>query len=341
MPDSSYVLWHDDRSNLWPQAVFRDVVDHLQSQGVDVRCQGRGFFTTHMWGRVQREASLVDSFAVLQDERSGSYVVMDCHDWTVPEELMLHMRDPRCQLILKCQYRAAPGRWRRRLRPGQLNDVQGMRRAIVRPWTYFDLHWPTQHDLHLELRSEPRTDARMFFRGGLTGFDRERANFKPGRDRDMKNMRRPIFEALQRMGLTNDDPEWIPYEPYIREMATYRVALSLSGDGEFCHRDMEALGIGVPLLRPRLRNQVHERLREDFHYVSVDADPERDSPDEMARKIAERYREVIAMPDFLDSVARNGAAWYDRNVAPARVLDLTTELLGLRANRGSLLEAGM
>lgn len=61
----------------------------------------------------------------------------------------------------------------------------------------------------------------------------------------------------------------------------------------------------------------------------------------MARKIAERYREVIAMPDFLDSVARNGAAWYDRNVAPARVLDLTTELLGLRADRGSLLEAGM
>jgi len=332
---SSYVLHHDDRSTLWPQVVFQHVVDHVRLQGHEVKCEGRGTFRTNFFGRMQRVATLEDSFAVLQDVSTDHYIVMDCHDWTVPEDLRLYLRDPRCELILKCQFRPAETRMRRRLTPGQLNDVRGMRRAIVQPWTYFDLHWPQFHELHLELRSAVRTDQRMFFRGGLSGFDPDRSNFKPGRNRDMKNMRRPTFEALAAMGVMNDDPEWIPYEPYIKEMSGYRIALSLSGDGEFCHRDMEALGIQVPLLRPRMRNQMHDPLKEDYHYISVDADPERDSPTEMAKKVADRYHTVIEQPDFLDTVARNGAAWYDRNVAPGPAMALTTELLGIRAMQRS------
>ena len=74
---------------------------------------------------------------------------------------------------------------------------------------------------------------------------------------------------------------------------------------------------------------------DDYHYISVDADPERDSPTEMAKKVADRYHTVIEQPDFLDTVARNGAAWYDRNVAPGPAMALTTELLRIRAMQRS------
>jgi hypothetical protein len=334
MPGATYSLIRDERSDLWPQALFLNVARHLQSQGVDVRCVSRNTFPTRMWRRFQREVVLGDSFAVLQDDSSGDYIVLDCHDWTVPDELVAYMRDPRCQRILKCQYRAPSRRRRRRLRPGPLRDIQGMRRDVVQPWTYFDLHWPSQQDRHMALRSVERTDSRMFFRGGLTRFDPHQLRFD-SKERDMKNMRTPIFEALHSRGLTNDDPAWIPYEPYIEQMSTYRIALSLSGDGEFCHRDMEAFAIEVPLLRPRLRNQVHETLRENFHYVSVDIDPEKALPAEVAEAVADRYQTVVGMPDYLASIARNGAEWYDRNVSVPRALDLTVRLLGIELPRPS------
>jgi hypothetical protein len=328
MAAGSYTLFRDDRSDLWPQRLFGDIADHLRSHGVDVRCEGRPTFRTRTWGRRTREAALGDSFAVLQDDRSGDYVVLDCHDWTVPFEMARYMRDSRCRLILKCQYRApAPGRLRR-LKVGPLRDIQGIRCAIVRPWTYFDLHWPSEQDRHIALRTTERTDPRMFFRGGLTGFDPIAIAPLLGQ-RDMKNMRQPVIEALLRRGIMNDDPSWIPYEPYIEQMATHRIGLSLPGDGEFCHRDMEAFAIGVSLLRPRLRNGCHDLLRENHHYISVDVDPETASPAQVAERIAECYSSVIDRPEYLASIARNGAEWYDRNVRVPSVLDLTVRLLGI------------
>jgi hypothetical protein len=323
------VLHYDERPDpdRWCQRIFLAVTRHLEARGVCVRLDGSGSFETRSRDRPSHVVPLSDSFAVLQDDRSGQYRVLDCHDWTVPKEMRWFLEDRRCRLILKCQYKTPPMLRRRVVLPGPDSDLHGARRDIVRPWTYFDTYWPVEQDRHAALRSAVPTDRRMYFRGEVTGDWSALPIQRLARWKDARNARQPVVETLRDRGILDAGEDEVPYARYAEEMADHRIALSLPGNGDFCHRDVEALGIGACLLRPRLRNQCHEELREDFHYVSVDTDTLKDSPAVVAARIAERYESVIDAPDLLASVARNGAEWYDRNVRFPACIDLTTELL--------------
>jgi hypothetical protein len=61
----------------------------------------------------------------------------------------------------------------------------------------------------------------------------------------------------------------------------------------------------------------------------VDTDFGKDPPSEVAARIEERYRQVIDRRDYIARVARNAAAWYDRNIRFPQSMDLTARLLGL------------
>jgi hypothetical protein len=144
-----------------------------------------------------------------------------------------------------------------------------------------------------------------------------------------------VLEALHSRGLLNPDQERVSYKQYLQEMATHHVVLSLPGFAEVCHRDIEAFALGAALLRPKLRNRFHDELIPNFHYVSVDTDLEGDPAPVVAARIEERYLSVIKTPEYLMTVARNGAAWYDRNVRASESIALTARLLGLDSDATS------
>jgi hypothetical protein len=267
-----YTLFRHDRPNDWRQKVFSLVAEQLRNEGVDVRIKDRANFRVRRLNLLGQDVPIRDSLAILQNDRTLLYWLLDCHDCTAPWDPHFFLEDLRCRGVLKCQYR-----------PSDLKT----------------------------LRRRERTLSQMYFRGQLW------------------DERKPVVEILQQQKVVNPDHTPVSYEEYLRELASYRLVLSLPGFDDFCHRDVEAFAAGACVLRPRLRNRFHEELRADFHYISVDTDFGKDTPSEAAARIEERYRQVIDRRDFIASVARNAAAWYDRNIRFPQSMDLTARLLGL------------
>jgi len=293
-----YTLYRDAAEIDWRQRVFEHLVEHLRERGLDVGIEARDTFDLRLSGVFRRTIAIRDSLAVLQEHRSGEFRVLDCHDWVDPDDVALMVRDPRCRVILKCQYSSTAFR--------------GRRFRILRPWTYFDQHWPAMDDIDLQsLRARPRAADTAYFRGYLWD---ERARVVP---------------ILQQRGVLNADESPVPYHAYLEESARAPLILSLPGMAEFCHRDVEGFAIGTPVLRPRLFNSFHDDLEADRHYVSVDTDIEKDPPEVAAARIEERFRQVVGDADFLRHVADNAMRWYDRNVPRAVSMPLTASLLGL------------
>jgi hypothetical protein len=296
-----FLLVRNETDRDWRQEVFTRVADHLRARGRTVDVVHRETFDLHQRGRLGRlravPLAVRDSVAFLQEVSSGEFWVLDCHDWPDPADLEPIVRDPRCQRVLKCQY--DPDR------------LAAERYSSVTPWTYFEPTWPALQERVAPLRARARTEPIMYFRGHLW------------------EEREPVVRLLQERGVLNPDASDVPYERYLDEMASHAVALSLSGMGDFCHRDVEALAVGTCLLRPRLPIRFHGALEPDVHYVSVDTDIESDPPQLAAQRIEERFRDLIRNRGYLDFVALKGSDWYDSNVRLPAVLDLTEELLDL------------
>jgi hypothetical protein len=138
-----------------------------------------------------------------------------------------------------------------------------------------------------------------------------------------------VVEILQQRGLLNPESNSINFNDFILELSSHQIALSLAGAGEFCHRDIEALGVGVCLLRPALTQQFDSPLIPNVHYIHVDTDTEQDSPETAAARIEERYWWVTRQPELLRRVAQKGAEWFDQNVRTPESLELTARILGL------------
>jgi hypothetical protein len=241
-----------------------------------------------------------DSSAYLVHNRTGNYRMLVCEDWVNGslDALRAAARDRRCHLILKQQYRASA-------------YGSGLQQKL-RPWTYTAM-LPTQLQPMLsELRRMRRSCHRLYWRGN-----------------NGHGQRAQILEQLQRHSILGTAPDATRYDDYCLELCKFHVALSLPGWGNLCHREIEAFGVGTPVLMPRLLNQLHDELVPDYHYISVNVHPDRDSPGTIADAIVRRYREVADRADLLQSIAAHAMAWYDRNAAFPAALRMTVNLLEL------------
>lgn len=271
----------------WRGAVFEELARYLSSRGTRVRIEERSAF---------REIPVRDSFAILENDATGDYYALDCHDWVATNELELLVRDARCKRILKCQYRAAA--------------FTGAEREKVRPWTYFDRFWPRDEQRIVADRAVARTSDALYFRGSDWG----------ARDR--------VLAELRARGVLSD-PQKVGFDEYFRESAAYRVMLSLPGIADACNRDVECFGRGACVLRPKFRSEFHNPLAPDYHYVSVDVHVRKTDPVEIADRIERRFREIAGDHAYIESVAKNAARWYDENVRRDAAMRLTSRLLGL------------
>ena len=292
---------YDEEKGMWEYEIFLALADYLRSRGLKVTVEEvHSFALKHIF--LQKSARLHHALAVLQHDHSGAFYVLDGSDWVTPFDIDLQdfARDRRCKVILKCQYRPEP------------YDRYPLTK--VKPWTYFETHALQLQPQLAALRAVPkRRGETLFFRGNTSWEGRG-----------------PILECLSRRGLVNPDYEtWVPYEPYLRELAGYKMVLGLPGMGHLCHREIEAFGVGTPVLMPRLKSVLHDPLIPDHHYMSVDVDTLTDTPEHVAGEIEARFRQVIDDPAYLDFIAGNARRWYEANVRFPNSLALTVRLLGL------------
>lgn len=127
----------------------------------------------------------------------------------------------------------------------------------------------------------------------------------------------------------------IPFDSYISEALNFKLALSIGGGGgvicgDFCFRDLDMFGLGIPVIRPKLITEVSDPLIPDYHYISVETEFDSEfrykNPDILSTKIAEKYLEVINDDTYLNQISFNAKEWYLKNISS---LGITTNLIKL------------
>lgn len=103
----------------------------------------------------------------------------------------------------------------------------------------------------------------------------------------------------------------IAYHEYVQEINSHKIGLSLNGAAEICNRDIEILGVGSVLLRPKLvATRFHDPLVPEYHYVSFEVS---DDPKTQLEIITEKHKMLLKDPDYMMYVAMNGRDWYNLN----------------------------
>lgn len=129
----------------------------------------------------------------------------------------------------------------------------------------------------------------------------------------------------------------LPFDQYISEAINFRLALSFGGGGghscgDFCFRDMEMYGLGIPTIRPTYVVETEDPLIPNVHYIAVDCEFDNNfrykHPEKLANDIIERYEEVIHDEKFLNEISSNAREWYLRNLVGPTVSHKIINSLG-------------
>jgi hypothetical protein len=125
-------------------------------------------------------------------------------------------------------------------------------------------------------------------------------------------------EYLSRDDRFNVTSEKIEFKDYICDARSNYCNFNLNGAAELNQRDMELLGTGTAMLRPKLVTKFHKPLIPDHHYISVDYDDLQDGDmfsfyKKFSDRILERYNSVKDNIDYLKFVGDNAREWYLEN----------------------------
>lgn len=123
------------------------------------------------------------------------------------------------------------------------------------------------------------------------------------------------------------------FDTYADNLINYKVALSVSGRAEFCYRDIENFGMGIPILRFDFTNTMFKPLIPNFHYIAV-KNPNKLVLDkhgevEHAMLLTQRFLEVKDDYNFLVFISDNAKKYYEDNLTVKNSIDLTYNLLNL------------
>lgn len=125
---------------------------------------------------------------------------------------------------------------------------------------------------------------------------------------------------LEKIGLTNPRFPIEPLEKYLKRAITYKLGLSISGCSEICHRDIEYMAIGLPLMRLEFLNQYNPPLIPNHHYISISREglPKDSNGDQVGGKdyitrYQDKYNEVKNDRDLLQHISLSARSYYEEN----------------------------
>lgn len=194
-------------------------------------------------------------------------------------------------------------------------------------WQFGELNYEAVQ----EYRNSIQLDKRLHWRGSL---------YNAGVPQEYLGVRKSI-EVLSNY-LTpqqfNMQGSPIQFNQYIQEALNFKLVLSIGGGGgavcgDFCLRDIEMFGLGIPLIRPKYIVETIDPLIPDVHYIAVDAKFDSSyryaDHEKLSQQIAKKYLEVIENSSMLTEVATNAKKWYTRNLGEANITTNLIKALGL------------
>lgn len=117
-------------------------------------------------------------------------------------------------------------------------------------------------------------------------------------------------------------------ENYYSKINEYALTLSFNGNGEFCLRDVESLGLGIPIVRSELKTSFYGDFSKDIHYIKG-SDKSNDAAmyysgykvEEIAEQFIDSVEKVINDDDKLIQISKNGLDYYNANLKPEKIVD--------------------
>ena len=269
----------------WFKNCSQNLIEHLQKFTTDVSFSSyrRQISYTFSDG-IERE---LRKKVIITNKLNGKVFIFDPFDKNDFEDLIdILNSNPEVVHVVKCQFNPdTPLR----------NDFK---KAIYVPKD-INLYGKVVSNIKLKRISE-RLDKRLFFSG-------------------KKWKRRK--KILRKMNTVYYGERLSP-EDFILQLSQLKIALSLPGNGNFCHREFECFGVGTPVLMPELLNQTYDPLLPNIHYISVERT---DDTQELAKRLDARYNEVIEDDDFLQFISDNCFHWYNKNVKKPNTFSIINE----------------
>jgi len=286
-----YGLWK------WEDYFTNQIYWYLNGKNYNVYIKNKRDFGLGITDDINEWLGIIRKEIIIQNNDTQKFFVINHADQFdyIPEKLL---SDELCVGALKCQYRK--GNY------GLFEDkVSSFIYGLKEKYRYF------------KIRSDciklPKINREFYFKGNETS-------------------RWHILKILDKMGIINSDYGFrvngrkvlkLPQNEYLKNMACRKVVLSLPGIGNFCHRELEAFGINVPVLMPILYNSYYNDLIPNFHYISVDVlsikkDNMKEYDNEevqiFCEAIRSRYKEVIDDDVFLSYISKNAMKWFEENI---------------------------
>jgi hypothetical protein len=126
----------------------------------------------------------------------------------------------------------------------------------------------------------------------------------------------------------------MPYEDYMELAIQYKVGLSIGAGYEICHRDIEYMAIGLPMLRLEYTSTYNPELIPNYHYISIDRDgfafdsnKDNIGGEKYIEAYVKKFNEVKDNYEFLDFISTNANQYYKNNCTPSTRLKTMLNLL--------------
>lgn len=243
---------------------------------------------------------LLECEYVIENAETGEFHILSVSD-DFTHAILNEKENPFCKSILLSQFN-----------PKAVKHHVGEYIDKYKPWIYFQSLFD-----NLEMYYQKRQ------------FIKERSNtlfFKGTSIQD-----RSFLSHLDKNYVTEFSP--IGSNDYFNQLISHKLAISIDGRGEFCYRDVECFGCGVPIIRYKFESILNDPLIANYHYISIPRPPDmtlyRTGTKEHADRFMEKYFEIINNDELLNFISNNAKKYYDKNLTLKNSLEKTFDILKL------------
>lgn len=143
--------------------------------------------------------------------------------------------------------------------------------------------------------------------------------------------------TLREMGLVSQSPGLLSIMDYLYLAIKHKVGLAIHGLAEVCHRDLEYMAIGLPMIHLEYMNQLNPPLIPDYHYISIsrgskfpiDGNADRIGGEKYIEAYKKRFLEVKDDYEFLEFISKNAKEYYETYCSTKNRLSHILKLLNL------------
>lgn len=249
------------------------------------------------------KSNMLECEMIIENKDTEEFVVMSVSD-LLTGSVLNHSSNPLCKKILFSQFDRID--LYRHLSNKKNEDKHS-------PWIYFPSNMFDIDSLYDYRKSQTEFVDKFCFWGTSIEYRSILAHF----DSNLFDGGRPIGD----------------FYGYSKKLLTYKVALSVAGRGEFCYRDIENFGMGIPILRFEYKNEMFNSLIPNYHYISVerpeDLPIDREGKEHHAKMIEKRFLEVKDDYEFLNFISNNARKYYQDYLSMDGGINTTYQILGL------------